>query len=141
MKRRGRLDELLSGAGVRVVPYRRRRRPRETHARRHLRRLVDRHGEGHVLFVVRTIVETRNNAGELWSETIQAVSDIVLRHPAWTEPASRWLEAFDGIELGPLRARAIAVGVGSKRSNLRALLADRIARHFEAADLFGDGRR
>ena len=122
---KGHLDQLCGGLGIRIVPFRRRRRGRQTHARRHLWKILKRHGEGHLLFVLTTIVETRNNAAELWSETIQAVSDVVLARPDWAATGSRWLEAFDQIELGQLRDQAKAMG-WPKRQCIRVLLLMRL---------------
>lgn len=129
---RGRIDHLCDQLSIRIVPFRRRRRGKQTHARRHMWKILKRHGEGHLVFVLRTIVETKNNAAELWSETIQAVSDVVLARPEWAATGGRWLEAFDSIELGQIRAEAKTMG-WPKRQCIRVLLLMRLQAFFNAS--------
>lgn len=122
------IDVLAMKVGVRIVPYRRRRQGRETHARRTLTALSQQHGEGHVLFVLRAIVESKPNREELWSETISAVSDVVLFRRDLADRGLAFLEAFDRIPLGPLRAQAQAtcVGIATTRQALGVLLVRRL---------------
>jgi hypothetical protein len=120
---KGRLDHLGDQLGIRIVPRERRTRPRETRARRTLWKLLMRHGEGHVVFVLKTIVQSRNNAAELQSETIMAVSDAVLARPQWAERAGAFMEAFDRIPLGELRKEAAGLSIGSKRTAMGVMIA------------------
>lgn len=121
------IDMVCRKVGVDIIPTKQRRRPKQTHARKALRLLVDRHGEGHVLFVLRCVVESRNNAADLWSEVILAISDIVLLKPEWSQRrALAFLEAFDHIALGSLREEARRLPVSSKRVVLAVLIAERL---------------
>lgn len=120
------IDDLCRKAGVRIFPARAHCGPRQTRARQVLRRIVDKHGEGHLLFVLRTIVESRNNAAELKAETIYAVSDIILKRREWADRGLAFLEAFDSIELGPLREEAKSLPVSSKRVVLAVMIAERL---------------
>lgn len=120
------IDDLCRKAGVRIYPARAHCGPRQTRARQVLRRIVEKHGEGHLLFVLRTIVESRNNAAELKAETIYAVSDVVAKRPAWADRGLAFMEAFDTIELGPLREEARALPISSKRVVLAVMLAERL---------------
>lgn len=117
------IDRLCDQLGIKIVPYRKRRRPRQTHARQVMRRIVLKHGEGHLLFVLRAILWSRNNTAELWSETILAVSDIVLDFPEWADArAGDFMGAFDTIELAEIRRQALTGRRFSKRSRIYILL-------------------
>lgn len=106
-------DAICAEIGIRIIPIN--VRPSvlgelETCAVRTIEKMVERHGEGHARFVLRTIAETTNNRRELVAPTIEAVSDVALAHPEWTERG--WLEAFDALDLAGLRSLI--------RRNLRA---------------------
>lgn len=120
------IDKIAQGAGVTIPPTRQRRRPRQTHARSTLSTLVKKMGEGHVLFVLRTIVESQNNGLALWSETIWAVSDIVRLRPDLADRGLAWIEAFDSIPLDEIRDRARRMRAGPKRQVMRVLIIDRL---------------
>ncbi|WP_051230977.1 hypothetical protein [Kaistia adipata] len=117
------IDRLCDQLGIKIVPYRKRRRPRQTHARQVMRRIVLKHGESHLIFVLRAILWSRNNTAELWSETILAVSDIVLDFPEWADArAGDFMGAFDTIELAEIRRQALTGRRFSKRSRIYTLL-------------------
>lgn len=121
------IDILCRSARVEIIPTKQRRRARQTHARRVLRRLAGRHGDGHVRQVLTYIVDSTNNAGSLWSEVILAVSDIVLLKPEWSERrALDLMNAFDRINLGQLREEARSLPVSSKRVVLAVMIAERL---------------
>ena len=108
--------ELCDEIGITIVPINVRRSilgEAETCAERTIAKMIERHGAGHARFVLRTIVETVNNRRELVAPTIEAVSDVALAHPEWTDRAGDWLDAFDALDLPALRSRA--------RRNLRAV--------------------
>lgn len=128
------IDRLCANAGVRIVPTKHRRGPRETHARRTLTKLARDHGDGHVLFVLRTIVDSRDNASELWSETILAISDIVLQRSDLAGRGLAFIEAFDALPLRDLRLRAKAIGVAPTRQALSVLLTAGVEEYFAALD-------
>ena len=121
-----RIDEIARGAGFTIDPCRVRRRPRHTHARRTLAKLVERQGAGHVTFVLRTIGESANNAMAAWSETILAISDIVRLRPDLSDRGLAWMEAFDSIALDEIRDRARSMKAGPKRAVMRVLIIDRL---------------
>ena len=69
-------------------------------------RLIRSHGIEHATIVLRTIIETEGNSGELIANIIFAISDIVVTHPRWVGLGLRWLEAFDQISLAAIRRSA-----------------------------------
>ncbi|PHQ71760.1 MAG: hypothetical protein COB93_02475 [Sneathiella sp.] len=103
---KGRLDLICEQVGIRIRPVTRRRKGPETHARETLRRLMHKYGEGHLVLVLKCIRESKNNAGEAWSENINAISDVLLLKPEWgRERAGELLDAMDHIDLGTLRKK------------------------------------
>jgi hypothetical protein len=100
------LARLCADLGVRIIPVSVRRHAFETTAGPTLQRLLDDHGAGHLCIVLRCIVESTGNETELRSETIWAISDIVLARPDWVDRGLDLLEAFDAIDLKALRLRA-----------------------------------
>ncbi len=127
-----RIDEIARGAGVYILATKERRGPRKTHARAVVRRIAEQHGEGHLIFVLRAIVESQNNALSLWSETILAVSDIVRMRPDLSDRGGAFMEAFDRIPLEEVRARARAMAIGPKRHVMRVLITDRLEAELNA---------
>jgi hypothetical protein len=83
------------------------RRPRECYCKPTVRRIGRRHGEAHLAICFRLVVETRGNAGELYAETLKAVSAVVAS--PLIEADGRLFEAFDAIDLGLLRSLARAI--------------------------------
>jgi len=115
--------------GVKLVPTYRRRARGQSHARGTMKALRDAHGEGHLIFVVRTIKQSSGNIDELWSETIGAVSDIVIQRPDLAEQrAGDFMEAFDRIDLAVLRGRALALRPWPVRGTLRTLILSEVER-------------
>jgi hypothetical protein len=119
---KGRLDALLDGLGIKLVPVYRRREAAQSHARGTMHEIRNQYGDGHLIFVLRCIKQTKNNRDELWSETIGAVSDILIQRPDWAERASELLDAFDHIPLGPLRGEAVQRRPWPVRPSLRVLI-------------------
>ena len=72
----------------------------ETCAAATLQRLLSDWGESHLREVLLSIVESAGNERALTAPVIQAVSDILLAHPAWF--GSDWLNALDAIDLSAL---------------------------------------
>lgn len=88
-----------------------------------MKAIRDAHGEGHLVFVVKTIKQSNGNIDELWSETIGAVSDIVLQRSDWAERrAGDFMAAFDQIDLAVLRGRSLALRPWPVRGTLRTLI-------------------
>ncbi|PSJ60765.1 hypothetical protein [Pseudaminobacter soli (ex Li et al. 2025)] len=120
---KGQLDALLDGLGIRLVPIYRRREAAQSHARGTMHEIRNEYGDGHLIFVLRCIKQTKNNRDELWSETIGAISDILIQRPDWAlERAGDVLEAFDQIPLGVLRGEAVARRPWPVRASLRMLI-------------------
>jgi hypothetical protein len=67
---------------------------------------VVRHGEDHLTMVLKLIVETRDNATELWAATITAISELLLAMPWLVERGLDLFDEFDRIDLAALRRRA-----------------------------------
>jgi hypothetical protein len=128
-KPKGRLDSLLDGLGIKLVPVYRRRAAAQSHARGTMHEIRNQYGDGHLVFVLRCIKQTHNNRDELWSETIGAISDILIQRPDWAlERAGDVLDAFDNVPLGVLRGEAVARRPWPVRASLRML----IYKHLEA---------
>lgn len=122
-KAKGKLDAMLDGLGIKLVPVYRRRAAAQSHARGTMHEIRTQYGDGHLIFVLRCIKQTRNNRDELWSETIGAISDILVQRQDWAmERAGDVLDAFDSIPLGPLRGEAVARRPWPVRASLRILI-------------------
>ncbi|PRD41363.1 hypothetical protein C5748_22000 [Phyllobacterium phragmitis] len=120
---KGSLDVLLDQLGIRCIPVYRKRERCQTHARGAMKALRAQHGDGHLVFVLKTIKQSRGNATELWSETIGAVSDIVLQRPDWSEcRAGDFMATFDDMPLGTMREAAVALRPWPVRTTLRVLI-------------------
>jgi hypothetical protein len=104
-----------------------RRRARECFAKKTLKRIGQRRGEAHLALTLRLIVETGDNAAELYSETIQAIS-AVLENPAIEARGGRLFDEFDKIGLAEIRHQAKMLAVGLPLTHvMRVLLAVRLA--------------
>lgn len=126
---KGRLDSLMDQLGVKLVPTYRRRARGQSHARGTMKAIRDAHGEGHLVFVVKTIKQSAGNIDELWSETIGAVSDIVIKRPDLAEErAGDFMAAFDHIDLAALRGRSLALRPWPVRGTLRTLILSELER-------------
>ncbi|MFC3207388.1 hypothetical protein [Aquamicrobium soli] len=124
---KGKLDTLLDGLGIKLVPIYRRRAAAQSHARGTMHEIRNQYGDGHLIFVLRCIRQTRNNRDELWSETIGAISDILVQRPDWAmERAGELMEAFDAIPLGVLRGEAVKLRPWPVRATLRTLIFKRL---------------
>ncbi|CAI2936053.1 hypothetical protein [Aminobacter niigataensis] len=124
---KGKLDTLLDGLGIKLVPVYRRRAAAQSHARGTMHEIRNQYGDGHLIFVLRCIKQTRNNRDELWSETIGAISDILVQRQDWAmERAGDLLNAFDTIPLGPLRGEAVKLRPWPVRATLRTLIYKRL---------------
>jgi hypothetical protein len=82
------------------------RTPGTTKCGRVLDRILDRHGDEHVMLLLRTLMESENNRMALVEPVIWALSDVMLANPRWPDKGMEWLEAFDQIDLCDVWARA-----------------------------------
>lgn len=134
------LDQFLDGLGVRLVPVSRRRHGAQSHARATMRNIMKKHGKDHLALVLRLIRDSEGNKGALWSETIRAMSDILLHRPDWTERPSEVFAALDGIDLNELRREAVLCRPWPVRPTFRAYLYRDLRRSLETRidhNLFG----
>lgn len=130
-KPKGRLDALLDSLGITIVPIYRRRQAAQSHARGTMHEIRNKHGDGHLVFVLRCIRETKNNKDELWSETIGAISDIFEQRPDWLEKGGQVLDAFDNIPLGELRGNAVKLRPWPVRYSLRVLIYQKLQEYLD----------
>lgn len=121
-KPKGKLDALLDGLGIKLVPIYRRRLAAQSHARGTMHEIINKHDDGFLVFVLRCIRQTKNNRDELWSETIGAIADIFEQRPEWMEKGGDVLDAFDKIPLGELRGKATKLRPWEVRKTMRTLI-------------------
>jgi hypothetical protein len=76
--------------------------PVDAAARARLARLLIRHGEAHIILLIRTIIESEGNAAALVEPVVSAVSSVMVFHPEWPCRGLAWIEAFDDVPLMPL---------------------------------------
>lgn len=100
--------DICADLDVEIVPTAARRGAGQSCASQTMKRILDEHGEGHLILVLRSIAETGNNKAELVAPTIWALSDLIRAHPSWVEKGLGWFEALDQVDLGELRAHAKA---------------------------------
>lgn len=137
---KGKLDALLDGLGIRLIPTRKRRRPGDSHARGACHLIRNEYGDGHLLFTLKCITQT-GHRDALWSETILAMSDVLIQCPRWAERASDLFNALDTIDLNGLRRRAVLRRPWEVRKTLRAYLDIALSQRMDEGidrDLFGE---
>jgi len=98
-----RVREICADLEIEIIGPYQNQGPGQTRAEQTLQRILHDHGEGHLILVLRTIMESENNKGELVAPTIWAISDLILAHPEWADKGLAWLEAFDRIDLPGIR--------------------------------------
>jgi len=138
---KGRLDSLLDGLGIKLVPVYRRRAAAQSHARGTMWECLNAYGEGHLIFTLRCIRQTKPNRDALWSETIGAMSDVLIQRPDWQERASELFAALDTINLNEMRRRAVNRRPWPVRATLRAYLYIALEYRLDQTidrDLFGE---
>ena len=97
------LASLCAALEVKIVPVTRGRvRANETAAVATLRRILTKHGEQHLVMLIRTIAESEGNSRALVAPIIWAISDLMLAFPAWPNTGLNWLAAFDTVDLQSL---------------------------------------
>jgi hypothetical protein len=132
---KGRLDAILDGLGIKLVPIYRRRAAAQSHARGTMWEILNEYDAGHLVFTLRCIKQTRNNRDELWSETIGAISDILAQRQDWAmERAGEVLTAFDDIPLGILRGKAVARRPWPVRHSLRVLIYEELEKRLDVPE-------
>jgi len=126
------VEEICSDLGVSIIAWKEPYGPLRTKSPKIIRIVLDRHGEGHLIIVLRTIIESTGNECALIAPVIWAVSDLILAHPKWPDHGLAWIEAFDNIDLLDLarKARANRKAV-QKRPAMAAMLYERLAPIFD----------
>lgn len=115
--------ELCAEFDIKIIPTNECRVGRQTHAGQTIERLIVDYGVAHARLVVMTIAETSGNENELRAETLRAISDVLWARPDWEKLGSRWLAAFDQIDLKAMRAKAKKLSVfGMRKSKAMAVL-------------------
>jgi hypothetical protein len=95
--------------GVEIVPVNAQPGPAQTTVRRALQRILARHGEGHLIQILRTFVETENrNRARIDAFALFAISDLMLAYPAWADSGLKWFEVFDGVDIAAIQKQAKA---------------------------------
>ncbi len=138
---KGKLDALLDGLGIKLVPVYRRRAAAQSHARGKMHEIRNEYGDGHLIFTLRCIRQTSLNRDALWSETIGAMSDILIQRPDWAERASDLFVALDTLDLNELRRRAVNRRPWPVQATLRAYLYIALEYRLDKSvdrDLFGE---
>jgi hypothetical protein len=116
------IETILSDLGIAAIACHETNGPMKTRAVNVMRRLLDDHGEGHLILVLRTITESEGNAAMLTEPVLRGISEILLAHPAWGERGLAWIEAFDGISLKELAAKAKANRKAATKSDAVATM-------------------
>lgn len=100
---RATVHDLCREFDIRIVPKHIYPVPGETRAIATMERILRKHGEGHLRFVLSTIAETKGAGGLLTEVTLWAVSDLVRACPQWAdERTSDWLDAWDRMPFGEM---------------------------------------
>lgn len=104
--------------------YRTARDPGECFSPATMRRIGCAHGAGHLALVLRLVVETEGNAGELYSETMWSISELLHHRPDLLDRGVALFDAFDTVDLRAVRAAAKTLSCGLPVSHvMRVLLA------------------
>ncbi len=130
------IDAFCHQLGIRIIPFQRRRLAWETHARQALRSIHAARGDGHLAIVLKCIKARPENAMELWSETIKAVSDVLAAFPELEARGGALLDAFEGLDLARMRLRAKQVAIGriAAHEALTVLLIDALGPELPQAE-------
>jgi hypothetical protein len=124
------LSDICTELGVEIVATAESaRKPGQTCAGRILQKVLTDEGENHLRSVLITILQTENNKRMLVRPVILAVSDVLRNHPDWF--GSKWLDAFDNIELSDLYQDAKREREGiAPRAAIAAWIVERLRDQF-----------
>ncbi|WP_051677261.1 hypothetical protein [Bradyrhizobium sp. URHD0069] len=93
------LASICAELEIEVIPPHVTRTPGTTKCGNTFERIRRRYGEGHLILLLRTIMESENNRMALVEPVIWAISDVMLANPRWPSRGLEWLAAFDEIDL------------------------------------------
>ena len=71
-----------------------------------LRKILEGHGEGHVIQLLRNFIETENRGARIDAFALYAISDIMVAYPAWADAGLRWYEIFDAVDIAAAQRQA-----------------------------------
>lgn len=112
------------------------RAPGTTKCARTLQRILERRGEGHLVLLLRTIMESENNRMALVEPVLWGVSDVMIANPCWPDRGLEWLDAFDTIDLCAIWGDAkCANGAPPERHGISARITELLRARF------GEGER
>jgi hypothetical protein len=132
------LASICEELGVRLLSESVVRTPGSTRCIGVLRRILRKYGEGHLILLLRTIMESENNRMALVEPVIWALSDVMLANPRWPDRGLEWLEAFDAIDLCEIWARSkLANGAPPERHGIASKLTELLHERFGEGE---DGR-
>jgi hypothetical protein len=103
-----RLASICADIGVEILPTTATVKAGQTTAGSTLQSIFDDHGEGHVIQLLRTFVETENRRVRIDAFALYAISDIMVAYPAWADSGLRWFEIFDRIDIAAAQRQAKA---------------------------------
>lgn len=101
-----RVLEICAELGLDIIPTKQRLRAGQTKAESVLHSIYEHHGEGHLVLLLRTLLETEGNSLHVNDFVLRGLSEVMLAHPEWPQKGLAWLEAFDGLDLGQIRRQA-----------------------------------
>lgn len=95
------IRRLCEEFGIEIIPARRYPEIGQTRAVETLVRILRKHGEDHLRWVLRTLAETANNKAMIDETGLWAASDLVLAywHDLQADPAA-WFEVWDTVPVG-----------------------------------------
>lgn len=121
------LASICEELGVTVIPANVRRTPGATKCGDVLDYILEKRGEGHVILLLRTLMESAGNRMALVEPIIRAVSNVMLARPDWPNKGLEWLEAFDTIDLCDLWEKSkLDKGAPRPRLGVEARLNDQL---------------
>lgn len=127
------LETLLADLGVEAIPTYVTLGPRKTKAVRTLQKLFEQRGPARLRFILRSLIEVRDNDRYITEPVLWALDDLISAHPSWATTGHRWFDALRAVDLGALVKRASANRKACPpRHALSALLHNALAPAFEA---------
>lgn len=125
------LASICAELEITVIPPHVTRTPGTTKCGNTFERIRRRYGEGHLILLLRTIMESDNNRMALVEPVIWALSDVMLANPRWPAKGLAWLEAFDAIDLCDIWSGSKdANGAPPERHGVAAKLTEILQRKF-----------
>lgn len=125
------LASICEELGVTMILSHVNRTPGTTKCSGTLQRIMSRRGEGHLILLLRTFMESENNRMALVEPILWGVSDVMMANPRWPDKGLAWLEAFDTIDLCDLWAKSKgAHGAPPERHGISAKLTEILQERF-----------